>query len=472
MSNLIMNNKRKFAARLFLTILFVAAVVGTFLVTPSTRSVTAQSQSNSVLQTPQVEVFFFWGAGCEHCEEEKVFLSELLTRYPALVIHQYEVKNDKENRDLLFAMAEEIGFQALNVPVTVLGRNYWIGFNEQVKIEIQNAIQAAFNPGVVPFNPVSGGTTSDNTCSIEDPEECADTNIVKLPIIGEIDLNAQSLTLSTILISFVDGVNPCSLWVLTMLMSLTIHIGSRKKVLVIGLVFLTVTAVIYALFIFGVFSVFSLVSVVGWIQLLVALLALFFAFVNIKDYFWYKEGVSLTISEKDKPGIFRNIRKVISLSDNFWAMIGATIVLAAGVSLVEFACTAGFPVIWTNLLVAHGVTSAQFVGLLLVYLLVYQADELVIFFASVVTLKASKLEEKHGRVLKLFGGLLMLALAIVMLVDPNLMNQLSSVLIIFGLAVGVTLLILLVHRVILPRFGVHIGTELNKKNRSHSRGGD
>lgn len=88
-------------------------------------------------------------------------------------------------------------------------------------------------------------------------------------------------------------------------------------------------------------------------------------------------------------------------------------------------------------------------------------DELGIFLAAVVTLRASKLEEKHGRILKLIGGMLMLALAAVMLINPTLMNTLSSSLLIFGAAFGAALLVLVVHRGILPRWGVFIGTEMN-----------
>ena len=77
------------------------------------------------------------------------------------------------------------------------------------------------------------------------------------------------------------------------------------------------------------------------------------------------------------------MRRVMDASDSFWGLIGATIVLAAGVSLVEFSCTAGFPVLWTNLLTSQGVTAASFVALLFLYMLIYQIDELAIFLAAV-----------------------------------------------------------------------------------------
>lgn len=152
-------------------------------------------------------------------------------------------------------------------------------------------------------------------------------------------------------------------------------------------------------------------------------------------------------------------------------LISGTIILAAGVSLVEFSCTAGFPVLWTNLLTSQQVTAMTFIVLLLVYLLVYQLDELGIFLVAVFTLKSNKIEEKHGRILKLIGGMLMITLAGIMLVKPTLMSDLSSSLIIFGIAFGATLLVFLLHRVILPRLGIRVGTEMttNKKKRSKGK---
>jgi hypothetical protein len=269
----------------------------------------------------------------------------------------------------------------------------------------------------------------------------------------------------------VDGFNPCSVWVLTMLLALTLHTGSRRKVLIIGLIFLTVTAAVYAMFIAGLFTFLSIVSFVGWIQVVVALVALFFAVVNIKDYFWYKEGLSFTIADEQKPGIARGIRRVMDAGESFWSMAAATVVLAAGVSLVEFSCTAGFPVLWTNLLTAQKVTAGVFALLLLVYMVIYQIDELGIFFFAVFTLKASRLEEKQGRILKLIGGMLMLSLAVVMLVKPQLMNSLSGAMMVFAVAAVLVVLVLLLHRRILPAYGIWIGTEAEGKKRAAKKRG-
>ena len=290
-------------------------------------------------------------------------------------------------------------------------------------------------------------------------ESMLQSQSIEIPFFGKVDLAPKSAVFSTMLIAFVDGFNPCSLWVLSMLIALTLHTGSRKKVFTIGIIFLTVTAIIYALFIAGLFSILKIASFLVWIQAVGAIVALFFALVNIKDYFWYKEGLSFTIAEDQKSGIFKKMHSIVDASQSFWGLVGATVVFAAGVSLVEFSCTAGFPMVWVNLLNAQNISGSIFTLLLLLYMVIYQLDELVIFFSAVVTLKVSRLEEKQGRLLKLIGGMLMLTLSIVMLFKPVLMTNLASSLAIFGLSILATLLVLILHRMVLPKLGVHIGTD-------------
>jgi len=449
---------KAFTRILTLTILLIVAAG--FL-----PAVGASAQAGS--SDEKVMIYVFWGDGCPHCAEAIPYLEDLAASNQAIALRLYEVWNNEENRAFLFNMGEKFGFEPSSVPTTFIGSQYVVGFNDQTKPQIEAMIARAVEEGypdageglapdsatqgthspagdVTPVPPGSGQVISDK---------------LTLPIFGEVDLSNQSLWISTALIAFVDGFNPCSLWVLSMLLALTVHSGSRKKVLWIGLVFLTVTAAIYALFIAGLFSFLTITSFAGWIRVLVALVALFFALVNIKDYFWFKEGVSLTIKKEDQTGIIRRMRRVMDAGESFWGFTGATIVLAAGVSLVEFSCTAGFPVLWTNLVSAQGAAPGLFILLLLLYMLIYQLDELVIFLSAVFTLKASRMEEKQGRILKLAGGMLMLTLAVVMLVNPNIMNSLSSSLVIFGLALGATLLVLLLHRIVLPKMGIRIGSE-------------
>ncbi|MDO9087159.1 MAG: thioredoxin family protein [Anaerolineaceae bacterium] len=429
-----------------------------------------------------VIIYMFWGEGCPHCATAKPYFEDLADKHPEIELRFYEIYNSVENQEKFVKMAEAFGFEAWGVPTIFIGDRYWEGYAETLHPEIEGVISQCLSRGckdagsgiIVPAvtesikpssTPAPG--SPENPGTVEDP--VIQNRNIKIPLIGEINLNNQSLFVATLLIAFVDGVNPCSIWVLTMLIALTLHTGSRKRVALIGIIFISITALVYALFIAGLFTFLTFISFVTWIQVVVAIVALVFALVNIKDYFWYKEGVSFTISDEKKPGIFKRMRKILDSSNSLWGVISATVVLAAGVSLVEFSCTAGFPVLWSNMLSAQGVETGEFVLLLLLYMLIYQIDELVIFFVAVFTLKASRLEEKHGRILKLIGGTLMLTLAGVMIFNPNLLNDLNSALVIFAVAFGLTALILLVHRKILPVFGIWVGSEKNLKKKTKKK---
>jgi thiol-disulfide isomerase/thioredoxin len=440
-------------------------------------------------QTPSppihpVTIYLFWGDGCSHCARTKPYLESLQTKYPGVLLKAYEVYYEPDNQQIFIDMASKFGFEPSAVPTFFIGTFYSVGYSEELNPKIEAVIRECLQEGcpdagvdnipvgraaeisslpdsiMTPTQSISPVVTPSIDQTTPSPIAESPSHLLEIPVLGTIDLDMQSNGVSTALIALADGFNPCSLWVLSMLLTLTLHTGSRRKVLLIGLVFLTVTATIYALFIAGLFSVLKIIRFLGWIQVVIALIALVFGIVNIKDYFWYKEGFSFTIADEKKPGIFKRIRNILDASQSIGGLIGATVILAIGVSMVEFSCTAGFPVLWTNLLAAQDVSTAAFVWLLLLYMFIYQLDEMLIFLSAVITLKASRLEEKHGRFLKLVGGILMVTLAAVMVIDPGIMNSLVNSLAIFGFALVATFLVVTIHRWVLPRFGIRIGSEV------------
>lgn len=287
----------------------------------------------------------------------------------------------------------------------------------------------------------------------------AEQEVVSLPLIGSVNLSIMPTYVTTSIIAFIDGFNPCSLWLITFLLGIVIYSNSRKKILAVGGTFLLVTGVAYALFMVGLLNVFMYIGYLDWIQIIVATIALIFAAVNIKDYFWYKKGISFTIPDKYKPRIFKNMRNVMKKENTLSSMIIGTSILALGVVLVELPCTAGFPLIWTNMMAQQQIQGITFVMHLLLYMIIYLLIEIVIIVIAIIMMKATRFQEKHGRILKMVGGMIMLALAIVMLVNPDLMNQISTTVLIFGGAIAVSLLVIWIHKKILPVLGIHIGTE-------------
>lgn len=373
-----------------------------------------------------VELVLFSGEGCPHCAAARAFYAELVERYPQLVVTEYEVWHSAENRARFEATAEEMGFTAQSVPTTIIGDRYWVGFDTARGQEIEAVVLAELSGGPEP--PSTGG-------------------VVDVPLVGEVDVASQGLLLSTVVIGFVDGVNPCSLWVLSMLLALVLHSGSRSRVFVVGSVFLLVTASLYGVYMLGLFSVLSYAGYVSWITAGVAVLAGVLGVLQVKDYVWFHEGPTLGIADERKPGLFKRMRGLAAADRAMPAVLLATAGLAVGVSLLETPCTLGLPLLWTNLLAERGVGGAEAAVLFAVYMLVFLIDELIVFGLAVTTMRAAKLQERHGRELKLVSGVVMLALAGALLIAPDIMESALGALAVFGLAGLVVVVVLTIGRI-------------------------
>jgi len=399
----------------------VAAVLGGV----TTATATAVPPSSPTLAAPaaaagddEVELVLFWGDGCPHCASEKEWLEGVLDEYPGLTVTDYEVWYDEANRQRFVEAGERLGFEPSGVPTTIIGDRVWVGFSEQTAEEIETSIEVLGAGGAA-----TGATTGGKSSSAR----------IDVPLVGEVGLADKSLVVSTLIIGFVDGVNPCSLWVISVLLAIVVRTGSRGRVVAVGTTFLVVTAGMYAVYMAGIYSAMTVMAHLGVIQAVVAGVALLFGAVSIKDYFAFKKGLSFTIKDSAKPGIYKRMRAA-SGHQNIFAALGATVVLAVGVSLLETPCTAGFPVLWTGMLADAGVGGVEAAGMFGLYMTPFLLDELAVFALAVFTMRATKMQEKHGQLLKLVAGTTMLALGVVMLVRPETMEDPVGALVVFALA--------------------------------------
>jgi cytochrome c biogenesis protein CcdA/glutaredoxin len=378
--------------------------------------------------TPPGEGVVLWYFGrdrCPHCARAEEWLQELEQAHPQLVVERADIGEDPATRERFVRMMRARDERPSAVPAFILDDQVWVGFSAPLAEAMEQAIDARL-----------GAST---------PTPAPTSRVIDLGPLGVVDVGPQPLLAATLIIAFVDGFNPCSLWVLTVLLAMILGSGSRARIAAVGLTFLVVTAAIYGAFIAGLFAALAVTDHVGWIQGVVAVLALGFGLVNVKDYFAYKKGLSFTIPDRFKPRIYRGgraVRKERPLP----ATLAVTVAMAAGVALVELPCTAGFPMVWTSLVTQAAVGGAAFAGLLAAYLAVYLAVEIAIVVAAVTTLRASRMQETHGRVLKLVGGMVMIALAIVLLVDPTLMERLVASVAVVASALVASALVLLVDR--------------------------
>ena len=368
------------------------------------------------------ELILFHGDGCPHCADMRAFVFDLQERYPDLAVREYEVWHDDTNARLFEETLLALGEVPRAVPTVVVGGQVIVGQSSATDQRIE-AIVADLAAGRTPTD--------------------AEAFVIDVPLVGEVDVGSGSMVGATALIAFVDGVNPCSLWVLSMLMALVVHSGSRRRVFAVGGVFLLITSMLYGLYMVGAYSTLSIVGRQTWIRLGIALVAGVFGVLHIKEHFT-TAGPSVTIGADHKPGLFRKMRRLADMDRSLPATLGGTAILAVGVSLLETPCTAGLPLLWTNLLADRGVPASGAAFLFVLYLAIFLLDELVIFGAAVMTMRATKMQEHHGQALQLIGGTLMLTLAVAMVAAPGLLESIGGTAVVFGVAGAVTVSVMVI----------------------------
>jgi thiol-disulfide isomerase/thioredoxin len=367
-------------------------------------------------QTPPM-LRYFWAEGCGACTRAKPFLERLQAAHPGLKIERYEVTTTPANWTLLQDAIDRYGVTRPTLPLFFYGEQFWVGFTEQVAGEIEQAVSVG--------SPASGPVSRS----------------VVLPLLGSIDLDTLTAWAATALIALVDGFNPCSLWLLTFLLAVVVHTGSRGRIMAVGLAFLGVSASVYGAFMLGLFHAALLAASLGVVRIAVVVLALVFAAINIKDYFWLRKGPSLTISDGQKPAIGARVREIMRRKGSLPAMVAATAVMAAGVTLMELPCTVGLPIMWTQMMARAGVGGGVFAALLALYLLIFLADELAVLAVAAVTLRQARLQERHGRLLKLLAGTVMASLGFALLAAPERAGTLLGALVAFAAALVAAALI-------------------------------
>ena len=223
--------------------------------------------------------------------------------------------------------------------------------------------------------------------------------------VGDLDLSEFSLPVLTIVLGALDSVNPCSFFILLFLLSILLHTRSRKRMLLIGSIFIFFSGLIYFIIMVLLLQAFSFTGEQLFITLLAGAIAIVFGILNIKDFFFFKKGPSASIPESQKPKLYKQMRKIVKIT-SMPALIIATIVLAISANTVELLCSLNLPVIYTAILTNYELDLFQSYIYILIYNIVYVIPLMIIVGITVITFGRRKLSELQGRLLKLFSGII------------------------------------------------------------------
>lgn len=385
-----------------------AAVLFSFLAAPGPEG--AETGGTVVLT-------LFWGRGCPHCEQEKAFLQDLRRRYPSLDVREYEVWKNRKNAALYRQVLRAAKITQSGVPGTVVGSTVFLGFNDNTREGIERAVERCLRGGCpdrVAF--LAGGTAA---------AAGAERGELSLPLLGTIDPAGVSLPLFTLVLAGLDSFNPCAFFVLLFLLSLLVHARSRARMLLIGGVFVLFSGLVYFLFMAAWLTMFMVAGRLTAITVAGGVVALIVGAINVKDFFLFRQGMSLSIPESAKPKLFDRMRRLLR-AESYPAMLAGAAVLAATANAYELLCTAGFPMVYTRVLTLQRLTTASYLWYLVLYNAVYIVPLAVIVAVMTATLGGRKLTEWQGRKLKLLSGLMMTALGLVLIAAPAALNNIPA----------------------------------------------
>ena len=241
---------------------------------------------------------------------------------------------------------------------------------------------------------------------------------IDLPWVGYVSVRDIGLPAFTLLIGLVDGFNPCAMWVLVFLLSVLVTVKDRWKIAAIAGTFVAVSGLAYFAFMAAWLNVFMLVGIARPLQIALGVLALTIGAVNVKDFFVFKKGITLSIPEAAKPGIYARVRRIVT-TDYISIAIGLSVILAIAVNVVELLCTAGLPAIYTQILTLQDLPVWKNYAYLGLYNVAYMLDDSIMVIAFLITLSHRKMREAEGRWLKLISGLVVLSLGWAMLFRPD-----------------------------------------------------
>lgn len=370
-----------------------------------------------------VNLYLFYSKTCPHCEEEIKMLDSIKDDYKNLRIYKYELSKDN-NSEIFKNVAILFDLNVSGVPFTIIGEKTFIGYGENSKKTIIGCIEYYSKHGYVDKvgqylnKELPTYEINDYDTSIDEYLEDYGNYSFNIPIIGEVNTKTLTIPMIAVVMGFIDGFNPCAMWILLFLITMLISMKDRKKMWILGSTFLITSALIYFLIMLAWLNVAVLITKVNIIRSVIGFIAIIGGLYNIITTFKTSENGCNATDKKDRKKIMERIKKFTS-EKSIWLSLIGVIALAISVNLIELACSAGLPVMFTQILVINDLSKIEYFIYIMVYIFFFLIDDLLIFIIAVSTMKVSGISVKYGKISKIVGGIILLLIGILLLLKPE-----------------------------------------------------
>lgn len=357
-----------------------------------------------------VTIYLFHSDSCPHCKSEREFLSTL----DNVDIKMYEVTDYSK---LLTKVRDKLNIKENSVPITIIGSDYVIGYNEDIKNQILDMINSYSQNEHCDAVEAIIENRDISTCLDENEGIYKSSEDKTISIFGHIfEFNAKniSLPLISIIIGFIDGFNPCAMWVLIFLISMLFNMKNRKKMWILGLTFLTTSALVYLVFMVGILSIANYIGT--YFKYLIALIAIIGGIINLNSFKnSLNKDVGCQVTNKNqKKKTIEKIKNIVTEKHFAISLIGIML-LAISVNVVELACSAGLPTMFIEILSLNNLSTFEYGIYMLLYMIMFMIDDIIIFIIAMTTLKVTGISNKYTKYSHLVGGIIMIIIGILMI---------------------------------------------------------
>ena len=400
-----------------------------------------------VNQEQKTELIIFVREGCHVCHQEKEFLTT-----NEIVKSKFDVSildiGDKNNKEKWKEIVNKHKLSKVT-PITLIGGDVLVGFNQKItekKILQHQTDHKKYGINFYFKNQENNQQQSaEYTCNAESTSTCTisptdatqkkittkqknaitsqNKDIMTLPFFGEINIKNTSILIMSSVLGFIDGFNPCAMWVLLTFLIILSQIGDRKKMIYLAGLFIVAEGIMYFLILNVWYQTWDFIQLDQWVTPLVGTIAIGGGLYFLYKYFKNRGGkiacevTSLEHQQKTVAKIKEVVTKPITIITTL-AVLG----IAFSVNIIEFACSVGIAQSFTKILELNHLNFFIRQWYIFIYSLFYMADDFLIFGLAIFGYqKFATIGTKYSHLSSLLGGILMLILGFLLIFHPELL---------------------------------------------------
>ena len=296
-----------------------------------------------------------------------------------------EVYHNATNQETFARMSRQYGISVTGVPAMFIGTTAMVG-DADIKNRFELTILAEKE------RIASCISTTPDTVIIPD-DGCSTP--------------AAELTVPLVVASaLIDSVNPCAFSVLIFLLISIVALENRRRILMVGGVYIAAVFIFYLLSGFGLFTIVSLSGFSQALSLIGATVAVVLGLISVLDALRNRDEFLIAIPSSKKEQIEHYIRT---------ATLPAAFALGIFVGIFELPCTGGIYLAILGLM-SRSYTLMEGLPYLLLYNFIFVLPLILILLMvayGVAPERANEWRVRHRRTLRLIVGLAMITLGVI-----------------------------------------------------------